>query len=98
MAFRKGKIKTGGREVGVTNKKKLLIDAFAMSVCDGGMERFQEELEKLSGKDYVYAYLTLFEYVKPKLSRLDATVTGNISIVWNEEKTYEAEQETDQGL
>jgi hypothetical protein len=53
------------------NKKTLLIDSFAKSICDGGMEKFQQELDKLEGKEYINAFLQLFEYVKPKLSRME---------------------------
>lgn len=74
MPFQKGKEKTGGRSGGGKNRKTLLLDTFAASICDGGMEKFNEELYKLDGKDFIYAYLTLFEYVKPKLSRVDAVV------------------------
>jgi hypothetical protein len=71
MPFEKGKHKTGGRTSGAKNKNTLIIDSFAQSICDGGMEKFQSELENLEGKDYVNAYLQLFEYVKPKLSRME---------------------------
>lgn len=71
MAFKKGKHKTGGRAAGAKNKKTLIIDSFAKTICDGGMDKFEQELKKLSGKDYVNAYLQLFEYVKPKLSRME---------------------------
>jgi hypothetical protein len=71
MAFKKGIKKTGGRKSGVKNKKTMLIDSFAKTICDGGMEKFKTELNKLTGKDFVNAYLLLFEYVKPKLSRME---------------------------
>lgn len=74
MAYSKGHKKIGGRSSGAKNKKTLLIDTFAAAVCDGGMEKFKTEIDKLTGKDFIYAYLTLFEYVKPKLSRMDATI------------------------
>lgn len=71
MAFKKGHTKKGGREAGSKNKKTLIIDSFAKTICDGGMEKFEQELQKLTGKDYVNAYMQLFEYVKPKLSRME---------------------------
>jgi hypothetical protein len=74
MKYPKGHKKIGGRNAGVRNKKTQLIDGFAAAICDGGMGKFKKELNKLSGKDYIYAYLTLFEYVKPKLSRMDAVI------------------------
>ncbi len=80
MPFEKGKGKTGGRGKGVSNKKTMLLDAFAKSVCEGGSDKFQKELMKLGGKDFVYAYLTLFEYVIPKLSRTEAKVEVKDSV------------------
>lgn len=71
MAFEKGKPKTGGKAVGSKNKKTLVLDTFANAIVDGGMERFQTELSKLEGRDYVNSFLQLFEYVKPKLSRME---------------------------
>jgi hypothetical protein len=85
MPFEKGKKKTGGKQAGAKNKKTLILDSFAKSVVDGGMEKFHTELNKLQGKDYVNAYLSLFEYVKPKLSRVDNNVSGGMVINWNEE-------------
>ena len=71
MRFEKGKNKTGGREKGTPNKRTLIIDTFAKSICEGGMDKFEKELNELEGKDYVSAFLSLFEYVKPKLSRME---------------------------
>jgi hypothetical protein len=71
MGFEKGKQKTGGKEKGTKNKKTLILDSFASSIVDGGMEKFQTELSKMEGREYVTAFLQLFEYVKPKLSRME---------------------------
>lgn len=77
MPFQKGKHKTGGRAKGVTNKKTVVLDAFAKEVCEGGAAKFQQELKKLKGKDYVNAYLAVFEYVRPKLARTE--IKGEIA-------------------
>jgi len=66
----KGK-KTGGRHSGTRNKNTLILETFAETIAKGGMEKFQQELDKLSGKDYINAYLTVFEFVKPKLARTE---------------------------
>jgi hypothetical protein len=71
MPFAKGKQKTGGKKKGTVNKKTAILDSFAKSVVDGGMAKFERELNKLSGQAYINAYLQLFEYVKPKLSRME---------------------------
>lgn len=71
MSFKAGKNKTGGRQKGGKNKKTLVLQSFAEMIIEGGMEKFQREMNKLSGKDYVNAYLTLYEFVKPKLARAE---------------------------
>lgn len=80
MPFVKGKGKTGGRAKGAVNKKTALLDVFAKTVCEEGAEKFMKELKKLKGKQYVDAYLMLFEYVKPKLSRTEAKVEATLSL------------------
>jgi hypothetical protein len=52
------------------NAKTLVLENFAQTIITGGMEKFQMELMKLHGKDYVNAFMTVFDYVKPKLTRL----------------------------
>lgn len=64
----------GLKPVGAKSKKTLILESFAKDIVEGGMDKFQQELNKLKGQAFVYAYLTLFEYVKPKLSR--ATIEG----------------------
>lgn len=71
MAFQKGKEKTGGKAKGTPNKKTAVLDSFAQMICEGGAEKFQTELQQLEGREYVNAFLALFEYVKPKLSRTE---------------------------
>lgn len=71
MAFSQGKNKTGGRKAGIKNKHTLLLENFAQTITENGMVRFQEELDKLTGKDYINAYMALFDFVKPKLSRVE---------------------------
>lgn len=86
MPFEKGKQKTGGRKKGAVNKRTALLDAFAQTVCEEGAEKFTKELNKLKGKQYVDAYLMLFEYVKPKLSRTEATLKGQVNL--NQDITF----------
>jgi len=77
MPFQKGKPKTGGKIKGQKNKNTLILETFAESIITGGMEKFQEELNKLSGKPYIDAYSSFFEYVKPKLARTELTTPPN---------------------
>lgn len=71
--FEKGHKKSGGKQQGAKNKKTLVLDAFAKTIVEGGMEKFQRELMKLNGKEFVNAYMVIFEYVKPKLARTELT-------------------------
>lgn len=73
MGFQKGHKKTGGRKKGVIPKKILLLNTFAKAVVEGGMDKFITELKKLNGRDYVTSFLTIFEYVQPKLARTELT-------------------------
>ena len=38
---------------------------------NGGLEKFQQEMDKLEGKDYVNAFLNQLEFHKPKLGRTE---------------------------
>ena len=92
--FTKGKPKTGGKKKGTPNKKTMLLDTFCQDIIEGGIERFNDSMNKLAEKNpkmYVDAYLSLLEYVKPKLARHDTSVTtkGELNIIWKEERTYE---------
>ena len=69
--------KTGGRKAGTPNKdtlvKELLVenlwDKVSGLVTSEGIDKCWLELNKMSGKDYVYGFLSLMEYFKPKLQR-----------------------------
>ena len=98
IPFEKGKPKTGGKEKGTPNKKTMLLDTFCQDIVEGGIDRFKEAMDTLSEKNpkmFVDAYLTLLEYVKPKLARHDTTVDtkGELTIKFEEQKTYEAPKE-----
>lgn len=67
----KGHKKVGGKAKGSKNKSTLILNTFAQTIVEGGMEKFRDELEKLKGRDYVNAFTTFFEYVKPKLARTE---------------------------
>ena len=73
MPFEKGMTKTGGREKGVSNKKTAQWETFVEHCLNGGLERFQKELDNQDGDKYVESYLKLLEYFKPKLARTELT-------------------------
>lgn len=59
------------------HKKTKIKEAIGLNgwenLCDyiktDGSKKLQEEMAKLKGKDFVMAFSTLVEFVKPKLSR-----------------------------
>ncbi|HEV9037590.1 MAG TPA: hypothetical protein VGQ51_13240 [Puia sp.] len=65
-----------GKPAGVSRKQKLL-NAFAQDIVSGGTAKFKRELNSLKGRSYVEAYLTLLEYVQPKLARVEHLGDGN---------------------
>jgi hypothetical protein len=73
--FKKGHTKVGGKVKGTPNKKTAQWETFSEYLLNGGLIRFQEELDKLQGKDYTNTVIALLEYHKPKLARTE--ITGN---------------------
>ncbi len=88
MPAKKGHKKIGGRKQGTPNKKTEQWEAFAEYCLNGGLEKFQKEMNKLKGKDYVYAFTNLLEFHKPKLARTEIDNSGKLEIIWKEEKSY----------
>jgi len=74
--------KTGGRVKGSINKdtvaKQLvynsLWDEVAEKVTNEGVQKCWQEMNSLSGSEYVKAFLAFSEYFKPKLSRAEVKV------------------------
>lgn len=85
--FKPGERKVG-RTAGVKNQRTKVKEALGIAsweqlkgyVEGQGIERCVQELHKLKGRTYVYAYLTLTEYVKPKLTRVEYKDTGGQKI------------------
>lgn len=71
------------KEKGTKNKKTVLKEAIGLSgwsqledfIKNEGAERLVEAMQALKGRDFVIAYSTLAEFVKPKLQR--STVVGD---------------------
>lgn len=79
MAAPKGNKFAGSRK-GIPNKKTEQWEAFVAYCMNGGLEKFQEELDKLEGKEYVNAFTNLLEFHKPKLARTETTLQGDLNI------------------
>lgn len=90
--------KTGGRVKGSINKdtvaKQLvynsLWDEVADKVTNEGVQKCWAEMNKLSGGEYVKAFLAFSEYFKPKLSRSEVKVEApdrNVRIIMGKPKS-----------
>ncbi len=80
MAFKKGNKLAGSRK-GTPNKKTEQWEVFADYCLNGGLERFQTELNTLKGEKFVYAFTSLLEFHKPKLARSDVNHSGDVNII-----------------
>ena len=69
-----------GRGKGTKNKRTNTWEAFADYCLNGGLERYQRELDSLKGKAFVDAFTTLLEFHKPKLSRAETKHSGSITM------------------
>lgn len=71
MPFKEGDAKpeNSGRKQNVKNKKTEQWEQFAEYCATEGLAKFKEELNKLSGKDYIAAFTNLLEFHQPKLAR-----------------------------
>lgn len=74
MPFQKGKIANpSGRPKGIKGVKTEQWEIFRDYYINQGLIRFQEEMNKLEGRDYVEVSVKLLEYFKPKLARTEIT-------------------------
>ena len=70
------------RQKGDRNKKTLILETFCNNIIEGGIDRFNEELSKLKGKEYVNAYIDLLSFVKPKLKAIDVQGTLDTKVIY----------------
>jgi hypothetical protein len=99
------KPENSGKKKGSKNKATLLREQLKISswaelsafMEKEGLKRFVQEMNDLKGKDFVTAYNTLLEYVKPKLTRTEHQ--GQIqSIQYNVDLTKEEIKEITQSF
>jgi len=75
MPFKEGQSgNPSGRPKGAKDKKTLQWEKFSEWFMGRGMERLEEEMGKLKGKDYVLTVKDLLEYFKPKLARTSTEI------------------------
>ena len=58
-----------GRPPGRKNKRNEIIDQFLDRSLEGGVTRFEAEMNTLSGKAYIDAFLALLEFKRGKIAR-----------------------------
>lgn len=89
--FQKG---NKGKPKGAKSGKTLILETFCQDIIEGGIDRFNEAMTVLAEKNppkYIDAYLSLLEYVKPKLARSEVNVEGKNELIikFEEQKTYD---------
>ena len=81
MGLGKGKTNNpAGRPKGAIGKKTRQWNVFGDAIMNEHIEKFNEELSKLSGKDFVQAYTNILEYFQPKLQRTEIEQDNEINI------------------
>jgi hypothetical protein len=83
MPFQKGHKKLSTRK-GSPNKKTLQWEAFCEYAMSGGVEKFKKELATLTGARYTQTFLTLLEFLKPKLQRTEQSHSGEVNIKYSD--------------
>ncbi len=71
MAFKEGHKKYGGRQKGTQNKTTQSQKEVLAALLEANQEKLQQELGKLEGKDFVFAYEKLLAYVIPKNKQVE---------------------------
>ena len=69
MPFTEGNKNHGSRK-GIPNKRTKQWNLFAEQAMNGGLEKFEQEMNKLEGEQYVQIFIKLLEFFKPRLSRM----------------------------
>jgi ribosomal protein L19E len=71
--FKPGNKMGRGRPKGAKNTRTEQWQKFSDYMMIQGLQRFEEELNKLEGKQYVDTVVSLMEFFQPKLSRTELT-------------------------
>lgn len=66
MAFKKGKPKTGGREVGTPNKVNKALRERVKELVERRFDTLEENLNYLEPKEQIIVLMKLMEFVLPK--------------------------------
>ena len=66
MPFIKGQSKIGGRSKGCKNKTNNLLESVINHLTESGFNKFNEELNKLNGKEYLDTMIKLIKISNPQ--------------------------------
>lgn len=80
MAAPKGHKRWGGRQLGTPNQKTEQWEKFSEWMMTTGLERFQNEMAALEGKDFILTVKDLMEFFKPKLARTELKHEGEVGV------------------
>jgi hypothetical protein len=82
MGLKKGQTNNlKGRPKGIPNKNTSVLPSFLDYLVDKGFDRFEEELNKLKGAEYVKAFLTIAKIMKH--SRTDLRANEKLIEIFN---------------
>lgn len=84
----KGKKPPVKRPKGSKNKKTLVKEAIGLKNWDtlkayletDGSGKMLDAMKKMNDRDFKYAFISLMDFVKPKLTRVDAKVKNDIDL------------------
>lgn len=83
MGFKKGQVTNPkGRPEGAVNKRTAQWEVFSEYMLNEGLAKFQQEVNKLQGKEFVIAMTNLMDFFKPKMNRTthDGEITNTIVV------------------
>ena len=78
MPFEKGH--KGYKPKGSKAKKTLQWEALGEAIRNEHTEKFNQELAKLEGKDFIQAYSNVLEYFEPKKQRIEGDIDNELVI------------------
>lgn len=82
MPFTSETAKEAGRKSkrkGVPNKTTSEIRERFSVIIDGNINKYQKELEKLEGKEFISAFNQVLEFALPKLQRVESKIETDVS-------------------
>lgn len=104
--WKKGQKPPVNRNKGSKGKKTIIKEKLGIKnwselqsfIETHGIEKCIVEMSKLKGKEFVTAFTSLTEFVKPKLARTEVLANVKTDVNWHETKTYDgADKKTDKG-